>query len=97
MVAPSRGGYATHGEPMGLIRILLIVLLIWVAWRLLRQALLPGPGKSSNNTDSGDSPTRMVRCAQCGVHLPEQEAVHKDELFFCGKEHLLEWQQDKDD
>ena len=84
---------------MGLIRILLIVLLIWVAWRLLRQALLPGPGAGSGSGEAnrGDSPTRMVRCAQCGVHLPEQEAVHKDDHFFCGKEHLLEWQQKEDD
>ena len=82
---------------MGLIRILLVVLLIWVAWRLLRQALLPGPDKDARGNGSGDSPTRMVRCTQCGVHLPEQEAVQQDQQFFCSKEHLLEWQQHRDD
>ena len=84
---------------MGLIRILLIVLLIWVAWRLLRQALLPDKNKDrqSGAGGSGDSPTRMVKCAQCGVHLPESEAIQQEQQFFCNKDHLLTWQQEQDD
>ena len=30
----------------------------------------------------------MVRCADCGVHLPRSESHMKDEKFFCSDEHL---------
>jgi uncharacterized protein len=31
--------------------------------------------------------TRMVRCAQCGLHLPEGEAIREGQRFFCSPEH----------
>jgi uncharacterized protein len=29
----------------------------------------------------------MVRCAQCGVHLPKGESIMVGGNFFCGAEH----------
>ena len=29
----------------------------------------------------------MVRCAQCGVHLPKSESIHADGRFYCSAEH----------
>jgi uncharacterized protein len=29
----------------------------------------------------------MVSCAQCGVHLPESEAIQKDGKHYCCEEH----------
>jgi uncharacterized protein len=29
----------------------------------------------------------MVRCAQCGVHLPRSESVMTGSLFYCTPEH----------
>ena len=29
----------------------------------------------------------MVRCAQCGVHLPRSESLTAGELFYCTPEH----------
>jgi uncharacterized protein len=29
----------------------------------------------------------MVRCAQCGVHLPRSESLVNGELFYCTPEH----------
>ena len=29
----------------------------------------------------------MVRCAQCGVHLPKSESILVGGNFFCGVEH----------
>ncbi|MGC2458436.1 MAG: PP0621 family protein [Gallionellaceae bacterium] len=29
----------------------------------------------------------MVRCAQCGVHLPKRESVLSEGKYFCGEEH----------
>jgi uncharacterized protein len=32
--------------------------------------------------------TRMVRCASCGVHVPQSEALRQGEDFFCSRKHL---------
>lgn len=29
----------------------------------------------------------MVRCAQCGVHLPRSESLMSDQVFYCSAEH----------
>jgi uncharacterized protein len=29
----------------------------------------------------------MVSCATCGLHLPRQEALAKDERYYCCEEH----------
>ena len=29
----------------------------------------------------------MVRCEQCGVHLPRSESLLSDEVFYCSAEH----------
>ena len=29
----------------------------------------------------------MVRCAQCGVHLPRSESVAADQSFYCSADH----------
>ncbi len=29
----------------------------------------------------------MVRCAHCGVHLPQDEALPAERLFFCSEAH----------
>ena len=30
---------------------------------------------------------RMVRCASCGIFVPEHEALEKDGNFYCSREH----------
>jgi uncharacterized protein len=41
----------------------------------------------------GDQPPQardeetMVRCAQCGVHLPRSESISTDGRYFCSAEH----------
>jgi len=32
-------------------------------------------------------PEKMVRCAHCGLHLPEGESIQAYGQFFCGAEH----------
>ena len=32
-----------------------------------------------------------VRCAQCGVFVPEDRAVRRDDRDFCSWEHAEEW------
>lgn len=70
---------------MGIVRFVAIIVVIgllvhfvkrWRARRIssLRQRPLPG-GK-------------MARCAQCGVHLPEGEAIVYRGLTYCSHAHL---------
>jgi len=30
----------------------------------------------------------MVRCARCGVHVPETGALRQGDAFFCSRRHL---------
>ena len=39
------------------------------------------------STDSADQPQNMVRCAHCGLHLPEKEAVASPQAIYCSAAH----------
>ena len=41
------------------------------------------------------SEKQIERCEQCGLHLLEQEAIQKNQHFFCTTEHLEAYQQQK--
>ncbi len=44
---------------------------------------------SSNKAASSDTPSaqNMVACLQCGLHLPENEAVNTNTGFYCSESH----------
>jgi uncharacterized protein len=44
--------------------------------------------KSRGDTSSNEDTERMVRCAHCGLHVVEKEALRDNRLFFCSAEHL---------
>jgi uncharacterized protein len=69
---------------MGLIRLIIIVFLGWLLFRLFRhwQNRL-----SSKPTSSGEKIDTMVKCAQCGVHVPQKSAIESNGQFFCCEEH----------
>ncbi|WP_323830674.1 PP0621 family protein [Pseudomonas sichuanensis] len=35
-----------------------------------------------------DDPLRMVRCAHCGVHLPDDRALQQGKEWYCSQQHL---------
>ena len=39
-------------------------------------------------------PTTMKKCAQCGLHLPEKEAVSQNQLYFCSEAHKTPYLQE---
>jgi len=72
-------------------RLLVAVVLVGLAVWLLRRALRgpdPGPGAGQ---DAAPPPSaaagELVRCAQCGVHLPRAEARMAGSRFYCSDEH----------
>lgn len=36
---------------------------------------------------------RVVPCAQCGLNLPESEAIREEGGFFCCRRHFETWKQ----
>lgn len=77
---------------MGLVRILLLALLVYVIWRLIRGAL----GQRGTPAGGRDS-QRMQRCEHCGLNVPEQEALRHDGRHFCCLEHKQAWQDKQRD
>lgn len=74
-----------------MIKILLLVVLAWLVYALLKKY------RSSVERDEQDKPSApmqedMVRCTQCGVHLPKSEAILSRGEFFCCDEHRHEHQ-----
>lgn len=68
-----------------MLKLLLLVLAAWLIVTLLRRRRrrtdAPPPAAKSAN---------MVRCAVCGVHLPESEAILSNRLHYCCEEHFLQ-------
>lgn len=65
-------------------RLLLIVGLIGLAYYAL-QKFLAAPQKSKKKQGRFQP---MVRCEHCGVHLPQAEAIARnDATFYCCDEH----------
>ena len=60
--------------------LLILVLVVWWAWKK-RAELPPAADKPP------PLPERMVRCAHCGVHLPESDALVDGDRHFCNEAH----------
>ena len=58
------------------------------------QADLAAEGEE--NSDSEQSAEVMVKCAFCGVHLPQSEALKEGENTFCSQEHKKAFQSPTD-
>jgi uncharacterized protein len=58
----------------------IVALVFWLIRRYRRS--LDGTGKTQR-AEIED----MVRCAQCGMHLPRSESIESGGRFFCSAEH----------
>lgn len=69
-----------------MLKLLLLALGVWLIYVLLKRY------GASVRRDEQAPPTEpaqedMVRCTQCGVHLPKSEAILSQGEFFCSDEH----------
>ena len=68
---------------MNLIRFIVIALIIYLViqifkrWAANKESLKPSLQEKE-----------MVRCHICQLHIPADEALEKEGLFFCSQEHL---------
>ena len=72
-------------------RLILLLAIVVVVYLLIRsyRRNLPGQNRPGQNMPgkNGAVAEDMVRCAQCGVHLPKGESIQANGQFFCGAEH----------
>ncbi|AZZ46703.1 MULTISPECIES: PP0621 family protein [Stutzerimonas] len=68
---------------MGLFRLLFWIILIAAAfWLWRRLTSKPAAGKPQQTT------VMTVRCVQCGVHLPREQALQSHDRWYCSQAHL---------
>ena len=67
-------------------KIILLALGLLLVYRLLKGYRRSVDQPGSVAPPAGDA-ENMVRCAQCGVHLPRSESITTGGSFYCSAEH----------
>lgn len=82
---------------MNLIRLIAVATLLWLLYRLILALLEKGKGAKVRKRPHREGHT-MVRCAGCGLHVPQNEAFERGGKFYCSKEHMERadsWKRDE--
>jgi len=69
---------------MNLIRLLVIALIIYLVFQMFKR----WAANKNNQPSKKLKETKMVRCEVCQLHIPEDEALQKNGIFYCSQEHL---------
>lgn len=69
-------------------RILLLIILIWVLYTVVKRFLMATSAKKDNNHHR-DEAEKIVACSQCGVHIPENEMQRIDDLVVCNNPNCM--------
>lgn len=69
---------------MNLIRLIAIAAIIWLIYRMVT-----GRKRSKERIEQkqGRPVDKMVKCAYCGTHVPESEAIAANGRYYCSEEH----------
>lgn len=70
-------------------KIILLVIVFAAAIWLVRGLRRRSDANSGDQTEKNESPNAedMVRCAQCGIHLPRGESIMSGREYFCSPGH----------
>lgn len=68
---------------MPLFRLLIIALVVGVGFYIYRRLTIKPPAKKPPQVHS----TQTVKCELCGLHIPEHEAIHRDNHIYCCQDH----------
>lgn len=71
-----------------MIRIVFWAALVYLAFWAWRRFKAPPKASRQARRPADAASVPMVRCAHCGVHLPENRAVHTDSQWYCTQGHL---------
>ncbi|MGE6529686.1 PP0621 family protein [Pseudomonas sp. NPDC077382] len=69
---------------MGLFRLLFWIILIAAAFWLWRRLT----SKSTASDKPQETTVMTVRCVQCRVHLPREQALQSHDRWYCSQAHL---------
>ena len=69
---------------MGLFRLLFWIILISAAFWLWRRLT----SKLTASDKPQETTVMTVRCVQCGVHLPREQALQSHDRWYCSQAHL---------
>ena len=69
---------------MGLFRLLFWIILIAAAFWLWRRLT----SKPTASHKPQETTVMTVRCVQCGVHLPREQALQSHDRWYCSQAHL---------
>jgi uncharacterized protein len=72
-----------------LVLLIVVVCVYWFFKAQTRKAQTP----DERSRGAAGSAEDMVRCAQCGVHLPRSESLMAGQIFYCTPEHRLQHQK----
>jgi uncharacterized protein len=75
-----------------LLLVLAVFVLFWLLRGTLRRARGPRPPAPPPGA-TGDELQPMLSCAQCGLHLPRDEALPGRGGVFCGAAHRTAYEQ----
>ena len=68
---------------------LLVIAVVAIAFYIWRKSHPPTIRTRRQPGPSSGAPQTMVRCAQCGLHLPAADAVTGERGVYCGAPHRL--------
>jgi uncharacterized protein len=74
-----------------LVLILVVLVVLWLARGARRTVSPPPPAEGPARQPAVKEP--MLACAQCGLHLPRDEALPGRGGVFCGEAHRAEYEK----
>jgi uncharacterized protein len=73
-----------------LVTLIAVFVLFWLVRSSIRRMRGPAPPPAAQ---SAPAPQAMIACAQCGVHLPANEALPGRGGVFCGAAHRAAFEE----
>lgn len=69
---------------MGLIRIIVIALIIYLLIQIFKRWTANKANKASQRQNEQK---QMVKCDVCQLHVPKSEALQREEKYYCSQNH----------
>lgn len=72
---------------MNLFRLIALAVIVWLVVYMVKRALGQQRSARPDPQVHQQQSERVVRCARCGVHVPESKAWRSEDGFYCSPEH----------
>ncbi len=69
----------------------MLLLAIWLVYALIKNQIQknkPSANQKSNSGGNDLEPQKTVKCKQCDLHIPENEALRSGDNYYCSEFHL---------